>query len=252
MIEYVDLAVAREANGVRLVVSGLVPSPWSEAAKGLFRVAGVPVVAVRSARGNPDLVAWTGVDNVPVVLHGAEPVRTGWAAITALAARLAGPGVLLPVDPRGRAHAMGLLEMIAGEDGLGWLGRDAMIDASLTAGRGFSPPVAQYLAKRYAHAPTDRARVAARLAILHETLAEQRARGHAYLGGAAISALDIYTATFLTPLSELGEAACPRLAPPLRAAFDTAREALGDLVSPELRAHRTMILERHLGWPIEI
>ena len=83
------------------------------------------------------------------------------------------------------------------------------------------PPVAQYLAKRYAHAPVDRA-------------------------------LDIYAATFLTPLSELTEADCPRLAPPLRAAFATAHEALGALVSPDLMAHRTMILERHLGWPIEI
>src|SRR5262245_55158374 len=138
-IDYVDVATARSAPGVRLVVSGLVPSPWSEAAKGLFRVGNIPVVAVRRMREATDITAWTGVDNVPVVFHNAEPARTHWAAIAALAARLAGPDVLLPEEPGARAEAMGLLHEIAGEDGIGWNGRLAMIDATLKSGgkRGF-------------------------------------------------------------------------------------------------------------------
>jgi glutathione S-transferase len=239
---------------VRIVVSGLVPSPWSEATKGLFRIANVPVLAVRSTRGNPELPAWTGVDNVPVVMHGSEPARTSWAAITGLAARLAGDDVVLPADPHARAEAMGLIELIAGEDGLGWNGRLAMIDVSLTTGRGFSAPVAGYLAKRYGYTPdagdARRRRVAAQLAVLRDHLADQQRRGHAYLGGARVSALDVYVATFVTPLTPLPESACPGLAPPLRAAFETAHEQLGDLLPPELVAHRAMILERHLGWPI--
>lgn len=90
-IEFVDVARARSARGVRIVVSGLVPTPWSEATKELFRIAQVPVLAVRRMRDASEITAWTGVDNVPVVLHDAEPARTHWAAITALAARLAGP-----------------------------------------------------------------------------------------------------------------------------------------------------------------
>src|SRR6185369_10706645 len=116
-LEFVDIQAARTARGVRIVVSGLVPSPWSEAAKGLFRVANVPVVAVRRMRDANDITAWTGVDNVPVVFHNAEPARTNWAAITTLAARLAGPDVLIPDDVGARAEAMGLLHEIAGEGG---------------------------------------------------------------------------------------------------------------------------------------
>ena len=95
-LEFVDVATARSAAGVRIVVTGLVPSPWSEATKGLFRVGQVPVLAVRRMRDAVDVTAWTGIDHVPVVLHDVEPARTHWAAITALAARLAGPTCSCP------------------------------------------------------------------------------------------------------------------------------------------------------------
>jgi glutathione S-transferase len=246
MIEYVELADAKAAGGVRMVASGFVPSPWGEAAKGLFRVAGVPVKCVRSLRNQPDLVAWTGIDNVPVVLYGDEPPRACWAAITGLASRLAGPDVLLPADPRKRAQHMGLIEMIAGEDGLAWSAR-----ASMVAGNGFPAPVNARLAGRYV-GPADEARVAAHVAVLRDHLAEQHALGHAYLAGARVGALDIYLATALTPLSELDDAACPKMLPALRAAFGVARATFAHLVPPELFAHRALVMERHLGWPIEI
>ena len=75
-MEFVDVATARNAPGVRIVVSGIVPSPWSEATKGLFRVANISVLAVRRMRDAAEVTAWTGVDNVPVVFHAAEPART--------------------------------------------------------------------------------------------------------------------------------------------------------------------------------
>ena len=249
-LEFVDLEAARAATGVRLVVSGLVPSPWSEAAKGLFRVAGVPVVAVRRLRDAAELTAWTGVDNVPVVLHGQEPPRSHWAAITELASRLAGPDVLLPVDVAARAEHVGLVDVIAGEDGLGWNARLAMIDAALTSdgARGFPLPVARYLAARYGHGPGALARagerLAAQLALLADRLGEQT-----YVTG-RLSAVDIYLATFLTPLTALSEADCPALSPTLRRAFATAHETFGALVPPALLAHRAMMFERHLAYPI--
>jgi glutathione S-transferase len=257
-LEFVDVATARNAPGVRIVVSGLVPSPWSEAAKGLFQVGRIPVVAVRRLRDGAEINAWTGIDNVPVVLHGAEPARTSWAAITTLAARLAGPDVLLPEDAAARAETMGLIHEIAGEDGIGWNSRLAMIDASLTSGgeRGFSLPVGQYLAKRYGHSPDtmarSRARIERQLQVLRDRLIAQRALGYTYLGGLRISALDIYLAAFLTPLSAIPAEDCPQLEPVLRAAFGCAHEALGALVPAELAAHRKMIFERHLTWPIAL
>lgn len=255
-LEFVDVATARSAPGVRIVVSGLVPSPWSEATKGLFRVAGVPVLAVRRMRDAAELTAWTGVDNVPVVLHGSEPARAGWAAITTLAARLAGPDVLIPEDVAARAEVMGLLHEIAGEEGIAWNGRLAMIDASMTSGgqRGFPNPVGPFLAKRYGWSPEavarSRPRLEQQLAMMRDRLLAQQARGHAYLWGPRVSALDIWLATCLTPVSAIPEAECPGLDPVLRQAFGTAHEALGGVVPAELSSHRRMVLERHLAWPI--
>ncbi len=257
-IEVVDVATARAASGVRLVVSGLVPSPWSEAAKGIFAIANIPAMTVRRMRDGAEITAWTGVDNVPVVLYEAEPPRTHWAAITTLAARLAGPDVVIPTDVAARAETMGLLHEIAGEDGLGWNGRLAMIDATLTSGgaRGFPLQVGQRLAERYGYtvegARSSRARVAAQLELLLTRLRAQSALGHTYLGGARVSALDVYVATFLTPLTDITPADCPALLPVLRQAFACAHEALGALVPGELLAHRKMMFERHLAWPIAL
>lgn len=249
-LEFVDIEAARASAGVRLVVSGLVPSPWSEAAKGLFRVGGVPVVAVRRMRDAAEITAWTGIDNVPVVFHGQEPPRTHWAAITDLASRLAGPDVLLPDELAARSDHVGLLSLIAGEDGVGWNARLAMIDASLTTdgARGFPLPVGRYLAARYGHAPGALARASARLAAQLALLAA-RLDGRTYVTG-RLSAVDVYLATFLTPLTAISEADCPSLTPGLRRAFGAAHEALGELVPPSLLAHRAMMFERHLAYPI--
>lgn len=253
-LEYVDLATAKAAQGTRIVTSALVASPWSEAAKGLFTLAGLPAVVVPRPRDAAEHIAWTGIDNVPVVLHDSEPARTNWAAIVALAARLAGPNVLVPADPRARAEVFGLLEMIAGEDGLGWTARLAMIQASFESGgaRGFSLPVATYLAKRYGHtADIDpaqlRARAGEHLAILRDALGTAD-----YFGGERPNAVDIYAATFLTALGVIDDSVCPQMPAPIRQAFAAARELLGELVPAEVWAHRTRMFERHLALPIRL
>ncbi len=85
-----------------------------------------------------------------------------------------------------------------------------------------------------------------------DRLVTQRGLGHGYLGGARVSALDVYAATFLTPLAAIPESDCPNLQPALRQAFGTAHEDLGHLVPAELLSHREMIFERHLAWPIAL
>jgi glutathione S-transferase len=257
-IEFVDVAAARGAPGVRIVVSGMVPSPWSEATKGLFHIANIPVLAVRRGRDATEVTAWTGIDNVPVVFHGAEPARTNWAAITSLASRLAGPGVLLPESAPARIDAMGLLNEIAGEDGIGWNARLAMIDTSLTTegARGFPLPIGQYLARRYGHsadaAALARTRIESQLHTFRDRLLAQRALGHSYFGGPRPSAVDVYLATFLTALSSISADDCPSLTPGLRQAFGTAHDAFGALVPAELWSHRTHMFQHHLAWPITL
>jgi len=256
-LEYVTLAAAKDTTGTRIVSSALVPSPWSEAAKGLFRIAGLSALVVARGRDGADVTAWTGVDNVPVVLHGEEPPRTNWAAIVALVARLAAPETIVPSAPKARAEVFGVLEMIAGEEGIGWSSRLAMIQNSFDTNgeRGFPLPIATYLAKRYGHSTTTnlatvRARVGDQLGVLRDRLAANASRSGYFLGSQP-SALDVYTATFLTPLTVLDEA-CPQIAPPARQAFTSARELLADLVPEELWAHRRMMFERHLPLPIRL
>jgi len=252
-LDYVDIATARAAGGTRIVTSSLVASPWSEAAKGLFALAELPAVVVARGRDGADFMAWTGIDNVPVVVHANEPPRTNWASIVGLANRLAGPNVLVPTDPSARAEVFGLLELVAGEDGLGWNGRLAMVQVSIESGgtRGFPIVVAKYLAGRYGHGadvtPASlRERVAAQLGVLMRRLTG------AYFGGERADALDVYVATFLTPYSAIDDAACPQMTAPLQRAFGAAHDTLGDLVPRELWAHRQRMFDRHLPWPIRL
>ncbi len=245
-IGFVDLETARSAPGLRLVLSGIVPSPWSEAAKGLFQAKRIPYRVVRFRSDDAALAAWTGTHNAPVVFYDDEPPRSGWREIAELAERLVGERSLAPADPD-------LLRDIAGEDGLGWCSRLVMIHAGVESGgaRGFPLPVAHYLAAKYGYSPERipmaRARIADVLGGLDGMLASG---GREYLLGDHPSALDVYAATFLTPLVGVTERECPAMRPALRPAFQALGEEAGSGVTEALRSHRMRVLERHLEWPI--
>ena len=252
-VQYVDLETAKAASGVRLVATNAVPSPWGEAAKALFRIAKVPVLCVRATRGDTAVREWMQTHNVPAVFCDAEPVRSVWSQIVALASRLAGPGVLLPIEIDRRLETIGWIHEIAGEDGLGWSARLLMIHASFASDgkRGFPLPVAQYLAAKYGYA-TDRIEAAKARSL--EVLAALAGRlGDApYFHGDKPGALDAYSATFLTPATHIAPEDCPNLSPAMRAAFGTAADELSPHVAAALIAHRNRMFEHHLGWPIEI
>lgn len=258
MIEYVDdVAAAREARGVRMVVSGILPSPWSEAAKGVFHLARVPVLAVRWIRGEPETIEWTGVRNVPSVVHDDEPPRTAAAEIVSLADRLA-QGALLPAEAEARVRTFGLLNEIAGEGGLGWCSRLAIIEAGIASegARGFPLPIARMLAARYGQPPRHpggiRGRVREVLALLEAELERSRARGHRYFLGERPGALDVYAATFLTALSGWTLEDCPKALPFLQKVFADLHEELGAEVPEALMEHRRAMFDGHLPWPIAI
>ena len=154
-MKFVDLSTARQARGLRLVVAAHVPSPWSEAAKGIFHVKGIHLLAVRCEPRDEETRAWTGVHNAPVALHDDEPPRSNWADILALAERLDQTVPLLPAEREPRLRTLGLAHEICGEGGLAWSARLLLVDLSLQANgeRGFPLKVAQYLARKYGHAP---------------------------------------------------------------------------------------------------
>ena len=252
MNTFVELERAQSASGVRIVTSGVAPSPWSEAAKGTFRVAGIPVLLVRRGRDTVAIDAWTGATNTPVVFNDHDPPRVSWAAIVALAARLA-PNTVLPEPPAARAELMGALELVAGEDGLGWNVRMSMIHAGLeTKGeRGFPLPVATYLASRYGHTPQRAARLRDRI-VQQLQILETRLERKTYFGGTTPNALDVYVATFLSIVSPLDEATCPNLGATMRKAFAAGAADIGPLLPSTLVALRARMFAEHLAWPIDI
>lgn len=251
LFEIVDLETARAARGVRIVSASAIASPWSEAAKGLFRIAQVPVKVVRATREiTAELAAWTRAHNNPVVFHDDDLPRSSWADILALAARLGGEKVI----PRGeRARTFGLAAELLGEDGLAWSSRLLMIDASLHSDgtRGFPLPIAKYLAPKYGHsagaAEKARPRIAELLASLERELGERD-----YLLGDRVSAVDVQLASCLTLMVAQLPEECPQMRPDLVRAVMTLREEMATPVPATLVAHRARMFERHLPTPIPL
>jgi glutathione S-transferase len=254
-VRFVELEEARAAAGLRVVIATNVPSPWSQAALGLFDMKGLDYLAVRFKRSDEEIKRWTGARNAPAVMLDDEPPRTGWAEVVMLADRLGGAMSLVPEDDARRTRMFGLSHEILGEGGLGWSVRLLLTDRSFaTDGReGWPKPVAEYLAPRYGYAPdrvtAARVRATAVLGLLDRTLAESRARGHRYLLGPTPTAVDVHAAVALGVIDPLPEADCPMPAP-VRHAFDTLDREVKDAVSPALREHRALMLERHLVLPV--
>jgi glutathione S-transferase len=257
-MKFVDLEQARSASGVRLVVAAAIPSPWSEAAKGIFVVKGVEGMLVRFSSNDEAVKQWTGWHNAPVLLVGTEPPRTHWSEILAAAERIGGPPSLVPADAEERVRMFGLAHELLGDGGLVWSGRLLVIHRGLvTDGReGFPFKLARYLARKYGYTPeraeASQGAVLSTLRGFGELAEASAARGHDYLLGDRLTALDIYMATALSPFAPLPEAQCPGMHPAVRHAFETAAPAVNAAVPAALRAHRDKMYARHLGLPIEL
>lgn len=256
-MEFVELEEARSRSGLRLVTVGGIPSPWSEAAKGILHVEQVPFVGVRNVAGRPEVNEWTGRSNAPVAMYEDEEPRTGWAEILILAERLAPKPSLVPADPEQRALLFGLSHEICGEMGLGWARRLAMIHDSLESeGKvGFPVPIAQYLAPRYGYRPDNKAearrRVTDVLGMLARRLHAQREAGSRYYLGDSLTAVDIYSATFVGLCRPLAPDQLP-LPDVLRKAFTTLDPETEKALDPILFEHRDVVYRDHLELPVVV
>jgi glutathione S-transferase len=255
-MKFVELEELRAATGLRIVIAGGVPSPWSQGALGLFAMKGVEPLAARFRRAHAEeLSAWTGSRNAPVVVNGDEPPRTGWAEILAIADRLGDGPPLVPADDERRVRMFGLAHELLGEDGLAWCVRSLLTHASLTTeGRdGWPLPLALYLAPKYGYTPeravTAKARAISVLRLVGRLADDARARGHDYLLGEAPTALDVYTAATLAMIAPLAHDLCPMLAP-VRHAIETLDADVRGAVPAGLLAHRDLMFERHLPLPV--
>ena len=253
--EYMTVDEARDRPGLRMVVVGNVPSPWGEAAKGILHIKGIDWAAVRLDYENGTTKQWTGQHNAPVVMHGDDKPRSGWADILLLAERMAPDPPLLPSDPTERALAFGLAHEICGEEGLSWSRRLQMIHAGLNGTGGFQEGVARYLAPKYGHssalgeAAGDRTR--ALLRMLAARLGDQRDASSGFYVGSSLTAVDIYGATAMALFRPLPEEQCA-MRTSTRAAFEMRDDETDAALDPILFEHRDRIYRNHLELPLSL
>jgi glutathione S-transferase len=252
---YVSVEEAIKRRGVRMVVVGDVPSPWGEAAKGILHIKGIAWAAVRLTYDSEPLKEWAGQRSAPVLIYENERPRSGWAEILLLAERLAPTPSLLPADAADRALVFGLAHEICGEGGLGWTRRLQLVNAGLRNASGFPERVAKYLSKKYGYSPAAGAAAGARVAdllrMLTARLKAQHQAGSRYYVGNALTAADVYSATFAALFDPLPPAQCAMDAG-TRAAF-AARDAHTDAaLDPILLAHRDMMYREWLKLPLSL
>ena len=254
MSSWISITQARGASGLRMACLRGVPSPWTEAAKGIFHVKGLACQYAAQTKEDPDgaLVAWAGEVGVPVVAFENEKLRTGWSEILLLAERLKAEPALIPKRAEDRATMFGLSHEICGEMGFGWAYRLLMIQQSLGHGSetGFPSNVANYLAPKYGFNPTHTKVAKARVIDLLRMFSE-RIAGRRYLIGDGLTALDIYWATFANLILPLPEADLPAI-PMIRAAYTCHDAEILGAVSDELRALQRRIYETHLELPVPL
>jgi len=252
---WIDVPAAREASGLRLVLSRGVPGPWGEAAKAIFHVKRVPFARVAQVPGgdNDALRAWTGRDDAPIAIWNDEPARDGWIDIALLAERIAPDPPLVPASVEERALVFGLGRELCGELGLGWCRRLMLVHQLLQHAPQL--PIARYLASRYGYDPAIAEaapeRVAAIVRAFARRLAAQRERGRDWLVGDALTALDLWWAAFAAMLDPLPPDLCP-MRVDTRAAYTVRDPVVRAAIAPALLAHRDRVYRDHLELPIDL
>ncbi len=249
----ISIEEARTRSGLRLVVLQGLPSPWSQAAKGILRVKQIDYALVHRKMSDPPgiLEEWTGQAAFPAAMFDDEPPRSGWAEILLLAEHLAPQPALLPADPAERALCLGLCFELCGEMGLGWCRRLESIHVGMQQDP--PAPIATYLGDKYGYTPESGAQAPGRvrdvLGVLSDRLEAEQARGHRFLLGPSLSALDIYWATFCNLVSPLPPELLP-LPEPMRPMFTSADPEVAEILARGLLAHRDFVYREYLELPV--
>ena len=257
-------------SGLRIVLGDFaIPIPWREACKGIYFVKGLDYVPVRSANENAsdmllgmdgthsELIEWTAQSSVPVVIWNDEWPRALWNEQLLLAERLAPDPPLLPNSFDDRVRMFGLANELMGEQGLLYNSRYFMSGPVIESLPDGAPEreLFAFFGRKYGYSDKALAGATERLvdilAMLDAQLASQRARGHRYLIGTSLSALDIYWATSCAFFDPLPEELCP-MATAFRMPllYGLPNKAIGQALTRALRAHRDFVYDTHLELPI--
>lgn len=256
-VQWFEVDDAKTMPGLKLVLTKRVPNPWAEGAKALFEVKRIPYIRVsqRVATPNAELQAWTGQTSAPVAVLDNEKPRTHWSEIVLLAERLQPTPRLIPADPTDRAMMFGYLHELCGEMGFGWCRRLHFTHGVLSESSSPLGPVAQYIAGRYGYQSADHAVIAKRIPELLNLFAtrlhHQYEQGKHFFIGDALTALDLYWATFAALLQPLPPDLCD-MHEIGRALYTLVDPTLLRCVDPILLEHRDRIYRKYLTLPIEL
>lgn len=262
MSQFLTVEEGRAAHGVRLVLTAGAPGPWGEAIKGMLHVKGIPYVRVRQEAGgtNDALMAWTGVRNAPQLIAEDDRSISAWRDLIDFAERRESEPHLVPDDSDDRMLMFDLIEALAGEGGFAWNRRLLLfkpimdiVAQSEEPNPAFAP--VQRMAAEYRYSEEAAAlaskSAAAVLSRIASQLGQQRAAGKRHLIGDALSALDIYWATFAALVSPLPDELCP-MPDYLRQSYGNVDEHVAAAVVPELLEHRDFVYREYLELPVSI
>jgi glutathione S-transferase len=256
MAEYIEVERARAMSGMRLVLTAGVPGPWSESAKSILHVKKLPYVKVRQELGgaNRDLLDWTSQASAPVMVWNEEWPRSLWNDQLYLVERLRPDPPLVPAKLEDRVLMFGYANEICGANGFGWSKRLLIIRDGLANPDPAGRQLFVYLADKYGYdkAATEAApeRIARILHALTDRLETQRKRGSRFFIGDALTALDIYWATFAAMNDPLPDDLCP-LSPGFRRVYTNTDPTIKKATAPILLEHRDFIYRNFLELPMD-
>ncbi len=151
--------------------------------------------------------------------------------------------------------AFGFAHEICGEMGLGWCRRNVGVHAGVSEGGGFPKGVAHYLGQKYGYRAEEielySTRVVHILEALSTRLHGQRDAGQRFYLGSTLSAVDIYSATFMALFKPLPPEQCP-MPDAMRPAFETLDSATEKALDPILIGHRDFVYEEYLELPLSL
>ena len=189
--------------------------------------------------------------SAPAVFWQDEDPVSDARGIVTLAERLAPQPALLP---EGQENAcFDVITRISEPGGLCWQRRLQLIHLALsgdTAGQGFHPKVAAYLAPKYGYDATV-GQAAENAVVAHLHALTEALGSTSYIIGDRLSAADIYLACAMALFAPLPDDLCP-MRDALRQAFASRTPQTEAALSPALLAHRDRIYRDHLELPLQL
>ena len=253
-MDYISVAEAREAPGLRLVLTAGVPGPWGEAAKSMLDYKGMAYTPVLQEGGgeNSELQDWTGQNSAPVAVYEDLPPACHWLDLLMLLERLQPEPALVPREPALRALVIGLSALVAGAEGFGWQRRLGMIAPMMQLDD--PPEMVRRLASKYGYSKAALAGANNALqeisAHLDAVLAAQSEQGSDYFIGTTPTAVDFYWASFAGMVKPLPPSDNP-MPDWMRATYEGAEPAVQACLTSRLEAHRDMMYQRHITLPLD-